>query len=325
MAPSYGLLTYPAWPEYNAGDYIQSLAAAQFLPRVDRYVSREKLNEYRGDKLKLIMNGWFMHRPDQWPPSPDIDPLMISFHLNSQAKDQMLNAKGVEWLKRYAPVGCRDPYTLENLSNAGIESFQSGCLTTTFENNYVDRTSDIYFVDVLFRVPGWSTSARTPREFLKAIFSGDITRMSTRGKLLKQLFSEELLTNAKHISHYHPARHSEKERFEVANNFLRKYATAKLVVTSRLHCALPCLAFGTPVIFVHYGFENEYDICRLNGVTDLFNTIYIDDKGNVSSNLPLKGAIGENIAITNPDSFRADARRMREMCSNFINDISLRV
>lgn len=32
---SYGLLTYLAWPEYNAGDYIQSLAAARFLPKVD--------------------------------------------------------------------------------------------------------------------------------------------------------------------------------------------------------------------------------------------------------------------------------------------------
>lgn len=325
MTPSYGLLTYLAWPEYNAGDYIQSLAAAQFLPRVDKYMNREKLNEYRGNTLKLIMNGWFMHRPANWPPSPDIDPLMISFHLNSQARDQMLNAKGLEWFKQHAPVGCRDPYTLDMLTSAGVECYHSGCLTTAFQNRYGGRTGDIYFVDVLFRAPGWSTSIRTSRELLKAILSGDVIKMNTRSRLLSELFSEDLLKKAKTISHYHPARHSEKERFAVAENFLEKYATAKLVVTSRLHCALPCLAFGTPVIFVHHGFRNEYDLCRLNGVTDLFNTIYIDDKGNVSSNFELSGRINESVAITNPGNFRSDALRMREICGNFIKDISLQV
>ena len=325
MSPSYGLLTYLAWPEYNAGDYIQSLAAAQFLPRVDKYVNREKLNEYNGNTLKLIMNGWFMHKPGNWPPSADIDPLMISFHLNSQAKNEMLNAKGVDWFKQHAPIGCRDIYTLEALTGAGVECYQSGCLTTTFENHYGDRTDDIYFADVLFRVPGWATSARTPREFLKAVISGDAFRMNTRNRLLADIFSVELLEKAKMISHYHPARHTEKERFTVAESLLKKYATAKLVVTSRLHCALPCLAFGTPVIFVHYGFRNDYDICRLDGVTDLFNTIYIDDKENISSNFGMNEKIDENITISNPETFSAGALRMREICDNFIKDISLQV
>ena len=68
----FGLLTYLAWPEYNAGDYIQSVAASRFLPKVDRYVNREKLNEYSGPELKLIRNGWFQHRSTKWPPSERI-------------------------------------------------------------------------------------------------------------------------------------------------------------------------------------------------------------------------------------------------------------
>jgi polysaccharide pyruvyl transferase WcaK-like protein len=35
-----------------------------------------------------------------------------------------------------------------------------------------------------------------------------------------------------------------------AQEMLDAYAQAKMVVTTRLHCALPCLAFGTPVLFV---------------------------------------------------------------------------
>jgi hypothetical protein len=321
MTPSYGLLTYLAWPEYNAGDYIQSLAAAQFLPVVDKYVNREKLNEYNGNTLKLIMNGWFMHRPANWPPSDKIEPLVTSFHLNSQAKDLMLNRKGVDWFKKHGPIGCRDQYTQDILTRAGIETYFSGCLTSSFENTYGPRTNDIYFVDALFRVPGWATSARTPREFLKAIISGDVIKMNKRNRLLNELFTEDVINKAKSISHYHPARHSEKERFEVASDFLKKYATAKFVVTSRLHCALPCLAFGTPVIFIDFGFKNEYDICRLKGVTDLFNTICIDENENISSNFEMNGKIAENFSVKNPDSFRPQALRLREICNSFIRGI----
>jgi hypothetical protein len=321
MTASYGLLTYLAWPEYNAGDYIQSLAAAQFLPRIDKYINREKLNEYNGAPVKMILNGWFMHKPGHWPPSGDIHPLVTSFHLNSQAKDGMLNSAGIEWFRKHAPIGCRDEYTQEVLTKHDVETYLSGCLTSTFENTFGSRTNDIYFVDVLFRVPGWSTSARTPREFLKSIFYGDVTRLNERSKILKDLFADDLFQKAKTISHYHPARHSEKERFEVANCFLEKYATAKLVVTSRLHCALPCLAFGTPVIFVHSGFKDQYDTCRLKGVTDLFNTIFVDDKRGISANFKLNGAIDASFSIPNPDRFRSFVPGLRKSCNDFIRGI----
>lgn len=323
MTASYGLLTYLASPEYNAGDYIQSLAAAQFLPRIDKYINREKLSEYKGPALKLIMNGWFMHRSTNWPPSALIDPLIISFHLNSQAKEGMLGNKGVEWFRQHGPVGCRDEYTQEMLHGAGVETYYSGCLTAALENKFAYRTGDIYFADVLFRVPGWSTSARTPREFLKAILSGDVVNVKQRTRIMNELFDEELLGNAKTISHYHPARHIESERFAVAENLLKKYATAKMVVTSRLHCALPCLAFGTPVIFVHYGFRHEFDTCRLKGITDLFNTIYIDDEEQVSANFSINGKISEDYAIANPEKFRHTVPMLKETCKNFVDEVTM--
>jgi hypothetical protein len=320
---TYGLLTYLAWPEYNAGDYIQSVAAARFLPKVDRYINREKLNEYSGAPLKLIMNGWFMHRPANWPPSPQIQPLVTSFHLNSQAKEPMLSKAGIDWFKRQEPIGCRDAYTLEVLENAGVSTYLSGCLTSTLVNEHNYRTNDIYFADALFRVPGWSTSARTPREFIKAIISGDLIKMNQRNRMLKELFDEEVLNEAKSISHYHPARHAEKERFAVAEDFLKKYATAKFVVTSRIHCAIPCLAYGTPVIFIHFGFKNEYDTCRLKGVTDLFNTIFIDENENITANFNLTGKIGSNFSLANPDKFKKFLPILNDACNSFIQEINV--
>jgi hypothetical protein len=202
----YALLTYQAHPEYNVGDYIQSWAAAQFLPQINKYICREKLSQYNDENVKMILNGWFMHRPDNWPPSEKIDPLLISFHLNSQAKERMLDQKGISWFKKHGPVGCRDQFTLSSMQAAGIDSYLSGCLTSTFKNKYNYRTDDIYFVDVLFRVPGWSTIARTPRELLKGIVTGDVIRTSKRGNLLKKLFEQELLQKAITLEHYHTAR-----------------------------------------------------------------------------------------------------------------------
>lgn len=321
MTASYGLLTYLAWPEYNAGDYIQSLAAARYLPRIDKYINRERLSEYTGEPVQMILNGWFMHRPGNWPPSSAITPLLTSFHLNCQAKHQVLNKRGVDWFKQHGPVGCRDKYTQEVLSEHGIDTYLSGCLTSTFENTYGYRTDDVYFADVLFRVPGWNTSARTAREFLKAVFYGDVTRLNKRRQLLEKLFTQDLLKNAKQISHYHTARHSETERFNVANSLLEKYATAKLVVTSRLHCAIPCLAFGTPVIFIDCGFDEKYDTCRLEGVTELFNTILIDANNKITANFNLSGKIDDTFNLPNPDSFRQYLPVLDAACHSFVKRV----
>ena len=88
----YGLLTYEENKRFfNVGDTVQSLAAKQFLPRVDTLINREKLGEYEGEKTKLIMNGWFTHNIHHWVPNDNIDPLFVSFHINNTAAPAMLS------------------------------------------------------------------------------------------------------------------------------------------------------------------------------------------------------------------------------------------
>ncbi|MDR2193935.1 MAG: polysaccharide pyruvyl transferase family protein [Treponema sp.] len=66
---------------------------------------------------------------------------------------------------------------------------------------------------------------------------------------------------------------SERERFEYAESLIKKYAAALLVVTSRLHCALPCLGLETPVIFIAEDLQDK----RLGGIKELFsdNTVFL--------------------------------------------------
>ena len=69
MNAKYGLIVCST---ENLGDDIQSLAAKQFLPRIDVYVDRDYINNINcsNEETKLIMNGWFTHRPDIWLPPP---------------------------------------------------------------------------------------------------------------------------------------------------------------------------------------------------------------------------------------------------------------
>lgn len=50
----------------------------QFYDHVDCYVEREKLNEYdRDKKIKIILNGWFMHFGENWPPAKNMPCLAL--------------------------------------------------------------------------------------------------------------------------------------------------------------------------------------------------------------------------------------------------------
>ena len=126
------LVSGPLAPEKNIGDYIQSLAAKQYCEDYSCFVEKEELSQFDShEKTKVIMNGWYMRRPENWPPSRSIIPLLTSIHISPLIAEKMLSREGVEYLKEYGPVGCRDLGTKDILERAGIPCYFSGCLTLT--------------------------------------------------------------------------------------------------------------------------------------------------------------------------------------------------
>ena len=123
----------------NIGDYVQALASLQFLPQLDGFVDRETLNTYNGEPCKVIMNGWFMHDCNNWPPSSSINPIFISFHLNVTAYKILEKKENIEYFQKYAPIGCRDTETVAILKRYGIDAFFSGCITLTLGNTYKNK------------------------------------------------------------------------------------------------------------------------------------------------------------------------------------------
>lgn len=320
----YGLLKYDENEQvFNVGDNIQSLAAKQFLPHVDQLVNREKLGEYKGDKIKMILNGWFTHNAKNWVPSSDIDPLFVSFHINNTAAPLMLSEEGVAYLKKYEPIGCRDQYTTDLLISKGIKAFFTGCLTLTLDSYKVDdsqREDKIYIVDPLY---GYTTKRKVFRNyktFLRSIQSGKILAVGKREKHLKNFISDKVLQSAIYINQEPPAKtYSHDEKFQMAEDLLHQYAKAKLVITSRIHCALPCLALGTPVIFIN-GFETFVDSCRFDGILDLFNRIDINTKtGEWTSNFGLDSKIELDTTVKNIEKYQEIAKHLKKLCKEFIN------
>ncbi|WP_299554755.1 polysaccharide pyruvyl transferase family protein [Seonamhaeicola sp.] len=318
----YGLLTYQERKEkYNVGDYVQSLAAKQFLPQTDLFMNREKLGEYDSDTIKLIMNGWFTHNTHHWVPSEYILPLFVSFHMNSTAAPFMLSEKGIAYLKAHEPIGCRDKFTVKLLHEKGIDAYFSGCLTLTLDNYKVDdslRGDDIYIVDPFYNYPTTDKLFLTPKSFVRGVLNGDTFNLGKIKKQLKKVIDKDLLESANYVTQVLPVgKQTDEEKFAYAEECLKKYAKAKLVITSRIHCALPCLAMGTPVIFLN-SFNTFVDTCRFDGIIELFNRIDVADDGSFTNNFGLEGKITKDTMVTNLGLHHKLAEPLKKKCKDFI-------
>jgi hypothetical protein len=246
----FGLLSYQT---VNLGDEIQSIAARKFLPRVDQYLDREGLNEVTspgGGRIKLIMNGWFCHRPDKWPPAAAIEPLLISMHITSNPEpDSGIRAReefsrmprALEYLRRNGPVGARDYFTLEWLRSHDIECYYSGCLTLTLDRPPVAREPFIALNDVPDTV-AMRIAGATNRPICRTTHADGVTS-------------------------------GIESRLDLAASLIELYAKASCVVTTRLHGALPCLAMGTPVLLV----DESWDQSRFTGLNELVHHCSVAD------------------------------------------------
>jgi Polysaccharide pyruvyl transferase len=332
VSVTFGLLTYESLDDqYNEGDYIQSIAAAQFLPEIEAMASRERLDTYSGDLLSIILNGWFMHEPQHWPPSEKIDPLFVSFHINKPYARQMLSAQGVAYLKEMEPIGCRDYYTMKILQEQGIEAYYTGCLTLTLDDTFKREASsignDILMVDVAHAVPTLELFMRTSwRNQISHIIRGNILRMRTR-QLIRDHMVEKcrvsaIPTNAIELQNSKSGNFIDHvKRFATARERLELYRTAKLVITSRIHCALPCLAMGTPVIFVKSGQTSPSNLLRFHGILDFMNVVDLDGdmrKFGFKSDFLSIGDINVENPLANPTRHIPYANNLRKIVTQWV-------
>ncbi len=330
------LLVHPSNnPTFNIGDYIQAIAAAQFFPSADfLYIDRENLVNYDGDDTAMIMNGWFMFSKN-WPPSSKITPHYIAFHINSSADTVLLSEKSISHLKKYEPIGCRDLRTRDILIEKGVDAYFSGCLTLTLGQTYQNKGdgSGYYIVDPIIE----------PKKTISALLSYLWTGISKTKRILhiynkaknhsimsfiktiifynqySKIISDEILLNAEYPSVYVKNNFAnEREKFDCAKHFLECYSKAKLVITSRIHCQMPCIAMNTPVLFLKNTYDIKSSTCRFGGLINLYNTINYE-KGDFSSeDIDLTRKINLNTKVVNKNNHQKIVEELKNSCIAFI-------
>lgn len=333
----------------NIGDYIQNIAAMQFLPRVDEYIDRENIDN-GNDNIKVIMNGWFTGNLETFPCYQRILPLPISMHIVPALYNQIFDNKDIyDWFIKNQPIGCRDEETKTFLKSKNIDAYFSNCLTLTLGksyNNCSKKQSPLVFVDPYLcknidlsktdKIKFLFLLIKSPYTVIK-IFKNFIGKtnvycsweMSRKAKFFtvlqfiytyKQCFTYKQLRNAIFLSHIvrvgkNTELQTEESKLAYSDYLLRLYEKASLVVTSRIHCALPCLAMNTPVLFSigQYlrGKATNEDAGRLGGVEELFNKIEIN-KSDVLNKIELP--------IVNKTDYKKYVELLSTKCENFIKE-----
>lgn len=152
-------------------------------------------------------------------------------------------AKGLKF-KEFEPIGCRDIHTYNELSKCGIDSYYGGCLTITFPKRKSNSNAGkIFIVDVSDNI-----YSKIPNE------------ISENAERITHIIEDGLGGES------------------VAKGIYKRYEEeAKLVITSRIHCAQPCLAMGIPTIFICETISFRYDVIK-----NLLPIYHIDQMENIN-------------------------------------------
>ena len=267
----------------NIGDYIQTLAVIKLIGKEYKILDRESLNSYNDEPRKVIINGWFMEKPLNFPPSSNIKPLFISFHINPDIASDFLNSNTVSYLKEHQPIGCRDTFTQELLEKHSIKTFFSSCVTLTL--NKTDYISPVYKKNTTLIIGAFDrlkpyietnkglykaliSLIKAPYKFFNYQIKNLIFNNWLRGQNFELNFANQIVE--KKIS-------SHEEGVKLAEQVLIKIANSDHIITSRIHSALPAVAMGKKVIFINEGLDNINHRSRLSGLQSFFKSIKLKE------------------------------------------------
>jgi len=217
-----------------------------------------------GRRVQVFLNAWWGTKTMVWPPPHWVEPITLSMHIQPRPEITSIfqeisptttttkpsiftriwrkifgNNKSTSssttsfstntnnpasYLKEQSPIGARDTKTLQFLRENGVPAFFSACLTMTLSlPTVVKRDGGVLIVDVDVETQ------------LRGVVPDEVLDGSTF--LTQKLLGDDADDNVL--------------RFVLAFERLLLYSRARLVITNRLHVAMPCVALGTPVIFVH--------------------------------------------------------------------------
>lgn len=223
----------------NIGDYFQTFAIDNIykimqIPEEDIIsIDRKRLTEYTGRLLRLPMQGWFGYIKgiEIFPLPQAVSPAFLGYHCITKKN---YSAKCIHTYKQYEPICCRDETTYLFMRKHGINAYLTGCMTITLpERECEPEKIHVFLVD----------APQGIEKYMPEELKEHITYITQEVQVISANDDKTELSRLENLSH----------------ELLKRYKKeATLVVTSRLHCAGPCLGMGIPVILARNYFDDRY-------------------------------------------------------------------
>lgn len=195
-----------------------------------------------GGIATCIMQGWFSHSYD-FLPNENLLAVFVGTHFKKETQNFIMDIM-IHFPNYFKnkEIGCRDKFTLNFCKEHDIKSYFSRCLTLTLPK-------------------------RKTLETQQKIFAVNLN------KKIESHLPKSIKNNMQHINqkaifenaiYWH-------EHYTQAHNLLKCYQNeAKLIITTALHCAAPCIALGIPVILIKDDEEQENRFSTLDGILKIY-------------------------------------------------------
>lgn len=228
----------------NIGDYLQFIVTDYLLElmKVPQweivYLGFDELADYNGEEVTFpfcysIIDFVYEGRIAI---SDKIKPVFLAVTLSTVDKFMDVNeflkdTFNKEYLTKYGPIGCRDEITYNMLTEHDIPAYINGCMTAIFPRRKNLMGDKVMFVDAPETVLPF-----VPRNLLNKC----------------EFFSQQYYFEEKDIYDYRKMFKFVKEQYEYYIN------TARFIITSRLHVALPLTAVGIPVVLTKDNVDGRF-------------------------------------------------------------------
>lgn len=204
---------YLSYTTNNIGDDMQSYALTQILGDPDLYVDRDKLDSYTDyPEMDLYANGYMICGP--FPPAPQIS--FIPLALGIGGFGEMTKEKK-DYLSSLPVIGCRDHHSVRWCVQRGFNGVYIGCPTMLIKRRQLITLS-------------------------KRVLCVDVNPMPIR----EHLKGHQVTWRTNQIQPSAPPEIRKRYLFDLIECITR----SNLVITNRIHVAMPAVAMGIPTIII---------------------------------------------------------------------------
>lgn len=216
----------------SIGDYVQGMDILELyrkmgIPEKDIIaINFEDLAIYSGEDVILPINIHMVAGcAASFPPSPNILPVFLGLHLANHVYPHGLY-DFIDYYKLFEPIGCRDYSTCNALLQRGVDAYVFGCSSIFFPKRALDKHDDYKNVYIIGSTAELNSVLR-PSIKINAIYLPYVFPYPNVPLTDMQI----------------------REMQERCRQLLSELSSqAKLVITTRLHVSVPCVAMGIPVI-----------------------------------------------------------------------------